>query len=129
MRSERWLDYHLAVDLAFEEQELGVRGEALRSVHWLVLDLEYLIADDERLGTVAPLDDLGVALDLINELTVKSIFWKTCIICVCVNSPLVLLPVARARPTLQAFSSLTLQKCYLAPFCSPVYRNPLHSAI
>ena len=47
MRPERWLDNHLAVDLAFEEQELGIRGEALRTMHWLVLDLEYLIADDE----------------------------------------------------------------------------------
>ena len=83
MRSERWLDYHLAVDLAFEEQELGVRGEALRSVHWLVLDLEYLIADDERLGAVAPLDNLGVALDLIKVLTfimlvAQSRFWQIC---------------------------------------------------
>ena len=73
MRSERRLDYHLAVDLAFEEQELRIGGEALRSVHWLVLDLEYLVAYDERLGTVAPLDNLGVALDLIKVLAFKSV--------------------------------------------------------
>ena len=73
MRPERRLDYHLAVDLAFEEQKLGIGGEALRSVHWLVLDLEYLIADDERLGTIAPLDNLGVALDLIKVLAFKSV--------------------------------------------------------
>ena len=73
MRPERRLDYHLAVDLAFEEQELGIRGEALRSVHWLVLDLEYLIADDERLGTITPLDNLSVAFDLIKVLTFMSV--------------------------------------------------------
>ena len=73
MRPERRLDNHLAVDLALEKQELGIGGEALRSVHWLVLDLEYLIAYDERLGAIAPLDNLGVALDLIKVLTFMSV--------------------------------------------------------
>ena len=64
MRAERGLDDHLGADLALEQLELGVLGEALRPMYRLCLDLEDLVADDEGACTVAPLDDSSIAFHL-----------------------------------------------------------------
>ena len=47
MRSERGLDDKFAADLALEEEELGVRGEALCTMNRFALNLKDLISDDE----------------------------------------------------------------------------------
>ena len=41
-----------------------VLGEALSAVHVLALDFEHLVTNNQRLGSIAPLDNLSVAFHL-----------------------------------------------------------------
>ena len=64
MGSERWLDNHLRGDLALQQVEPLMLGEALRAVHVFSLHLEYLVTYNKRLAAVAPLDNLCIAFHL-----------------------------------------------------------------
>ena len=64
MRSERGFNNHFSADLPLEELELGVVGEALCTMYGFFLNVEHLVSNDERLATVAPLDDFRVAFNL-----------------------------------------------------------------
>lgn len=64
MRSIRWLHDHLAANLGLEKLKLGVLGEALSTMHNLALNVEHLVANEEGLRAIAPLDNLRIALHL-----------------------------------------------------------------
>lgn len=68
MRSIRWLHDHLAANLGLEKLKLGVLGEALSTMHNLALNVEHLVANEEGLRAIAPLDNLRIALHLRNVL-------------------------------------------------------------
>lgn len=67
MRSIRWFHDHLAADLGLQELELGVLTVALGAMHDLTLNVKHLVSNEERLGAIAPLDNLRVALHLHKE--------------------------------------------------------------
>ena len=80
--SEWRLDDHFSRNLTLEKEKSGILGEALGTMDILALNLKYLIAYDERLGSIAPFDNLSIAFHLQNifsssvpSLTLRLVFW------------------------------------------------------
>ena len=60
MRSHGRLHDHFVANLAFEKLKLRVLCETLRSVNHFTLNLENLIANNQRFCSIRPLDHFGV---------------------------------------------------------------------
>ena len=64
--SEWRLDDHFGRNLTLQKEKSGILGEALGTMDILALNLKYLISYDEWLSSIAPFDNLSIALHLQN---------------------------------------------------------------